>query len=906
MRKPALFATLAALLSLAAAATAQVPGDDTASREAGRAQAGIDQWEDRYGLPFKALAEIGPIVTAAIKETPDAAKKYLDNEEQVAIYCALAKYKSGGLFAALSAVRTELYPALEKVRALEIEPDAPDLTALETEAGKRLEAICQSATADDAARLAKELRDWSEQDIQVAFRVWREELADRIKVKGDTLRAALKTELTELAAAEKQAAEAAMRAEADRLSAEKQAAIEAAIRSDPAGVDRLAASAQNEVEVRMKNMADEMKIAIEAKLKARVEEVAGEHRAGFEELEAAFDGMEVRISQTIADKMIFYQGYKDETDRLRLAATLKVVDRSLAEVTEKLKARSSEIEKAREEIRGSKNADSMIAELQADRRALENKLIIAIKNGDETAYRTALAAFQIGWDEYRAETEKAAARSMSQACARTLAQLTGAKPKISGNIERVTAFMDKCRSGKAPECREAMDWNERLVVIRQKSREYLDAAALVETVCAEPAPDRDNIEILLNKLKNDSEDLRLYGEALAAARSGWAADSAPAACRLALAEVRAGLAEAEKNDLVVLDAYNEACLRSKIDCPIDAAGRDRLGQARSAFAKHKAEYQAAEKRCREAIEETDLGALAATLNSLMTGGQALKSEIRAIRLALGKESSTQAFCRIAEVRIAGLAGAIARDQAAAADWTADLLQIEGQAALKARVKDFGERTASFKKIALEADAACAIVGAGPPSDDLIAKLEALGAEEGPLEADLTTLGAAVDALRSESGILVEAENATRSSTRIGVGNPMAREIMPKWRPPFSGTGDWYLGADKDYLEYDINIPKAGKYRIYARDYFDAYQPRGVRKFALYLDGKSAGIHAENRSELPAGAKSIFAWHQLGDAVDLKAGESTIRVVKEGATGGAVILDAIYLTTGAEAPAEVGK
>jgi hypothetical protein len=273
---------------------------------------------------------------------------------------------------------------------------------------------------------------------------------------------------------------------------------------------------------------------------------------------------------------------------------------------------------------------------------------------------------------------------------------------------------------------------------------------------------------------------------------------------------------------------------------------------------------------------------------------------------MGEKLSARAFCRTAAVRIAALSAETARQRTAAGDWTAVLAGVEGQDALKARVKDFGERAANLEKIALEAGTACATAGEDRPSDDLIAKLEALRAEEEPLSTDLATLGAAVDALRSGAGILVEAESAARFNTRTGVSNPMAKESAPKWRPPYSGNGDWYMGAGNDFLEFDINIPKAGKYRIFARDYFDAYQPRGVRKFTLYLDGKAAGTYAENGVPLPSGAKSIFAWHQLGEAVELKAGKLKLKIVKEGTTSGAVILDALYLTAGTEAPTEIVK
>jgi hypothetical protein len=70
-----------------------------------------------------------------------------------------------------------------------------------------------------------------------------------------------------------------------------------------------------------------------------------------------------------------------------------------------------------------------------------------------------------------------------------------------------------------------------------------------------------------------------------------------------------------------------------------------------------------------------------------------------------------------------------------------------------------------------------------------------------------------------------------------------------------------------------------------------------------MDGKVFATTAENtpgrKVPYPKGA---YFWHEAG-TVQLKAGKHTLRVTKAATTSGAAEIDAYYLTTGTERPAE---
>jgi hypothetical protein len=147
------------------------------------------------------------------------------------------------------------------------------------------------------------------------------------------------------------------------------------------------------------------------------------------------------------------------------------------------------------------------------------------------------------------------------------------------------------------------------------------------------------------------------------------------------------------------------------------------------------------------------------------------------------------------------------------------------------------------------------------------------------------------------GIMIEAENEMESSIRPLSERPApnTKEINPAWRPPYSGTGVWYLAVGGEFLRYRFDVKKAGTYQVWVRDYVDRFQPKGVRKIIVEFDGRHYGVFPEVDLS-PTGDKGAFGWHRIGSGVSLTAGTHTMKISKEATTAGAAILDAFYLTT----------
>ncbi len=161
---------------------------------------------------------------------------------------------------------------------------------------------------------------------------------------------------------------------------------------------------------------------------------------------------------------------------------------------------------------------------------------------------------------------------------------------------------------------------------------------------------------------------------------------------------------------------------------------------------------------------------------------------------------------------------------------------------------------------------------------------------------------AMPASAETKGIWIEAENEASSFIYPVSQRPAVnmKETKPSWRPPYFGSGDWYLASGGEYLTYDFSVPQGGKYNVWVRDYVDKFQARGVRRFIMEFDGKGYGIFSE--VNIPAeGPKGAFGWHKVGIGVELKAGAHKMKITKEATTAGAVILDAFYFTLSGETP-----
>ena len=397
-------------------------------------------------------------------------------------------------------------------------------------------------------------------------------------------------------------------------------------------------------------------------------------------------------------------------------------------------------------------------------------------------------------------------------------------------------------------------------------------------------------------------------QALEAEKQKAIADSVKKTCSQSLPQLKAAQAEIQGNDLTVLKSNLDKCKgKNTPECQGVNALTEKYNILAAAVSEFSAGKAQIEKFCVSSQKADDLQEMSALLGSLKEQGNALRLRAKELQAEQAEKASTKAFCRAVTGQLGiiksgltdGLNQTNYNQKACAGKKDDKCQQINSWGSKFDKIKQ--AIAATFNKIN-DIQAVCQKADTKPPSAELISKTESLKKDETDIKKMAADPKDEIDKIKAGQGIWLEAESASSYNTRTGVSNPMARENNPPWRPPYFGSGSWYMGAGGDYLNYDLAVPKAGKYNVWVRDYVDKFQPRGVRRIIIEFDGKRYGVFPETTVASP-GDKGAFGWHKVSSGVDLSAGAHKIKITKKSTSVGAAILDAFYFITGDDTPPE---
>jgi len=315
--------------------------------------------------------------------------------------------------------------------------------------------------------------------------------------------------------------------------------------------------------------------------------------------------------------------------------------------------------------------------------------------------------------------------------------------------------------------------------------------------------------------------------------------------------------------------------------------------------------------CSNISNEDDFKTLSDMLNLLKSDGSALRDLAQTLKTAQSEQMSANALCRAlasqfetAKEQISmGLSEMNAIKSACTGKNDAKCSVINSSSS---KFSDLSNQiTQTLKKIA-GLNASCKNASTDNLDQGLVDTAQALKNDKDVIDKMISDLKLLADQAGKGQGISIEAENETSSFIYPASQRPATntKEMNPSWRPPYLGTGVWYLAVGGEYLTYNFSVPASGKYNVWVRDYVDNFQAKGIRKIVISFDGNNYGTFAENNSTVPANNKNgVLAWHKVGSGISLKSGQHTMKVAKEATTRGAAILDSFYLTTGNEIPPE---
>ncbi len=885
------------------------------------------QYEARYNqAPADAAAETEPFTPEFEQpgEIPAEARQYATDAEMVRIYCAMTRWKSGDFFSSMDAVKKNVWPLYDKGKEIDPTVERPDVDGFIAEGRKRVEAICGAAGADEADKLTREFTAWGQKTVFAAMADSKKQLADKLNLAAQGIRAKAEAAIQPLIEAKEAEIRTSAEAKADQLVAAMKSRFEKRT-SAPSEAEMAAAKAEinSGVEAHVAPLIS----AAEAEISAKAQEAVEPDKARFEEIGRLGREINSKMAADIQASKPEYLKYRDEAVALRLKIMLGFLDKNLKEAEDKLEASRADLDEAKRSDPNIQSVDEIKALLAADRISLEARLKAAMDADDEPAVQQALNDFRQKWEDFRANAEKAATVGLTKGCQIAAEQFAAARAKIQDNSSKIAGIVAPCESSTSEECQTVNEFAPRLGQLSQKLDDLQFGMGMAEKLCQDPEnADRKELIGLLQQIKNDADGIKIFGEALEADKNKTLAESGEQICAQALPQLKAAVEEIEGGDLAALrnniwrcgDRYG--AVKKNIAFCVDVKANEqkfkRVANYAGNFVK---DVALIEDLCGEPTAEDALERLVAALNRLRYDGDELRREAKELRAITEQKLSGQAFCRsvtgLLDEMNSGISKGLAelksvddklvkpacRDQAASdCNRIRNAVGRDMYVEFEHSAKPVLEKIAAIKK-------GCEQAGTAPPDgllvtgfDEVVPQAKALQERAAEIQKNASKLAGT-----GKVAVWIEAEDAARFNVRTGVDDPMAREVNPsRWRPPYFGNGSWYMGRAKDYLEYDIKVPADGSYKLWVRDLASGLSSQwGVRRIYFFFDGKRFGPFEENTAarsaKYPPGA---FRWHKVAD-VQLKAGDHKMRVEKVESSSGAAILDAFYLTTGDDKPAE---
>lgn len=876
------------------------------------------QFEKEFGGPPESFPQ--PTVEKPQFEQPgtipDEVKKYVNDKDLVSVYCAMTKWKSGDFFSAMDAVKKYVIEPSRQIKTdFGIDFEIPDVDALKAEGAKRVDGICGASTVAEAEKLSRDFYDWGQNQSQGKFDSMRADMQAKLTEKGNALRDKIKTELQPFIDEQKLSIEKEIQGEADKIVSNKKAEIQARLvgaKSAP-DVGALKAEITQAVTSAINAKVEEKKSQLKSTIQNKVNELIGPEKAKFEKIGESFQNVGQKINDYIKANEPQYNKYKIEAFSLRKKLVLDVLNKNLEEGLKKLDASEADLADANKNDSSVKTAGQLKSEIQQDRKDLEAKLDAALETGDENAFQQALNDFKAKWQTIQANGEKAMEQSASKVCTIALAQFEKANAQMDPGIKQIENLQKKCANSVSDECLKTNEFSSRFDSVVSKSADLKTAMALAAQMCQNPqTSDRKNLIALMKKIQSDAEDFKIYGQALEAEKGKALAQTAEAICSQTLPQLNAAETEIKKNDLTVLQNNVDKCRgKTSEECVAVNKLSGNLIKLKSQISAFTGNAQKARVLCSKSLSEEDFKTLSDTLNSLKSDGQALRDAAKDLQAQQSEKMSEKALCRAVVPQMEG-----AKQQISVG--LAEMNGIKSGCSGKSdeRCKVINANNAKFDALSSQIQKTlktisdindkCDTASADNLDQGLIDLLDAVKKDKEIIDKMVKDIKALEAEAGKGDGITIEAENETSSFIYPVSQRPAVnmKEINPRWRPPYFGSGDWYLASGGEYLTYNFTISKDGKYNIWIRDYVDNFQARGIRKVVVSFDGANYGTFAENTSAVPSGnTKGVFAWHKVGEGVSLKAGLRTMKVMKQATTAGAAILDSFYLTTGSEVPSE---
>lgn len=488
---------------------------------------------------------------------PDAAKGVLSQAELVEAVCATSRWRAGELFAAVDAVAAKQPAAQQALADAGITYTLPDPEALRRRGNDSLAAICAAPTADGAVALVGKLTEINV-EMEAAYRAVGSALGPEGEKRSKEISDKVRADINVVVDQKRTQAEADIKVEAqtiaDGIVATKKAQYEAQLSSEATAIatgmgrnasagavqaalaPRIAAvQAQAEVEIQvavdaaLKDRIASTEARLTVEIEALAQQTADAERTKWEAkgraIQVAFEAMG---AETVAR---VEAARKADTPERRTAAdvrvhlAMKVVDAYLVEARKSVNSARAEFTALKAANPSALDADQVLAQMQAARNELEQKLRAAMLAGDETGFNAATVAFQRYWENFAKDLDAAAGVwTVARVCTEAKSGLADARTQAVAAQGELKTAMQSARDVKdANPQQQAIldDFKGALQTASTQVDGFLSTVTTAEQACVNASGDSrsmiarlDAVRTAQTPLKTTYDRIRALADAL--------------------------------------------------------------------------------------------------------------------------------------------------------------------------------------------------------------------------------------------------------------------------------------------------------------------------------------------------------------------------------------------------------
>jgi hypothetical protein len=442
-----------------------------------------------------------PLIIKAqeIPEISDEIREMVSEKDLLEIFCLMTKWKSGEFFASLDALEEVLTTSLQELNKVGMDAEMPNFNFYKSQGQKKMNIICQATSWKEAQGKTRDFISFGESvrnDLNNINGNW----GQNLKMKGEELRLKILEQVDILEKQEKARIEEEIENEINHLANQLRSQLEQQAQNmnftseeqaqafGESGARRIKAT----IEAKANEMVDQKKMEIDRRINDKVSEIVGWPIEQFKAIGDKMANIEETIKKTANDKLKQYEQYKIQAMTKRKNLIMAVLDKKIEEAIILIKEKSFFLGQARKNDPSVKTSDEYIAELQADKEILANKIQSGIDQNNEAIINSAIDEIKNKWLEIKDKLEEDLAKNQTPAevCLLIISQISQVKPQIEQGLSQLKLAQNEielkkqeCNFSSKLICEKVTDVYKQISLAKEKTELLLNQTEEVQERC---------------------------------------------------------------------------------------------------------------------------------------------------------------------------------------------------------------------------------------------------------------------------------------------------------------------------------------------------------------------------------------------------------------------------------------